>query len=59
MLEESPPMMLLMVSTILASLAMGVALAYALCSALFAMARMHVRAHNSAGLQIQTKIANP
>lgn len=52
-------MMLLMVSTILASLAMGVALAYVLCSALFAMAKIHVRAHNSAGLQIQTKVANP
>ena len=50
--------MMLMVSTILASLAMGVALAHALCSALFAMARMHVRAQNPAGLQIQTKIVN-
>jgi hypothetical protein len=59
MLEESPPMILLMVSTILASVAMGVALAYGFCSALFAMAKMHVRAQNSAALQIQTKSANP
>ncbi|HVC89931.1 MAG TPA: hypothetical protein VND66_04825 [Acidobacteriaceae bacterium] len=52
-------MMLLMVSTILASVAMGVALAHGLCSALFALARMHVRAQKPAPLQMQTKIANP
>jgi hypothetical protein len=51
--------MLLMVSTILASLALGVAIAHGLCSALFAMARMHVRAQHSAQLPMQTKIANP
>ena len=51
-------MILFMVSTILASLAMGVALAYGLCSALFAMARMHVRAQDSTRLQMQTKTVN-
>ena len=52
-------MILLMVSTILASVAMGVAIAYGFCSALFAMAKMHVRSQNPAALQIQTKSANP
>lgn len=59
MLEESPPMILLMVSTTLASVVMGVALAYGFCSALFAMAKMHVRAQNATALQIQAKSANP
>jgi hypothetical protein len=52
-------MMLLMVSTILASLALGVAIAHGLCSALFAMARLHVRAQHPGQLPMQTKIANP
>jgi hypothetical protein len=38
-------MMLLMISTTLASLALGVTVAYGLCSSLFAIFRMHVRAH--------------
>jgi hypothetical protein len=52
-------MIVLMVSTILASVAMGVALAYGCCSALFAMAKMHVRAQHPAPLRIQAKSANP
>lgn len=52
-------MILLMISTIVASLAMGVAIAYALCSALFAMARMHIRALKPPPLRMQTKILNP
>ncbi|MGO8719784.1 MAG: hypothetical protein ACLQMO_11265 [Acidobacteriaceae bacterium] len=52
-------MILLMVSTILASVALGVALAYGFCSALFAVAKMHVRAQNPAALQVQAKSANP
>ncbi|MEO6966443.1 MAG: hypothetical protein ABI076_11200 [Acidobacteriaceae bacterium] len=51
-------MILFLISTILASLALGVALAYGLCSALFAVARMHVHAHDSAQLQIQAKVVN-
>ena len=49
-------MMLFMVSTILASLAVGVALAYGVCRVLFAVARMHVRAQNPAQLPMQTKV---
>ena len=52
-------MIVLMVSTILASVAMGVALAYGCCSALVAMAKMHVRAQHPAPLRIQAKSANP
>jgi hypothetical protein len=48
-------MMLLMISTALASLALGVTIAYALCSALFAIFRMHVRTHVAAPLGIQAK----
>lgn len=51
-------MMLLMISTALASLAMGVTVAYALCSALFAIFRMHVRAQVAAPLRIQPKAIN-
>jgi len=51
-------MMLLVVSAILASLAMGVTIAYALCTALFALFRMRVRAHSPARLRMQTKTAN-
>ena len=39
-------MILLMISTILASVALGVALAYGFCSGVFAMAKIHVRSHN-------------
>jgi hypothetical protein len=52
-------MILLMVSTILACVALGVALAYGFCSGVFAVAKMHVRSHAAAPLQIQTKSANP
>jgi hypothetical protein len=52
-------MILLMVSTILACIALGVAVAYGFCSAVFAMAKMHVRSHSTAPLQIHTKSANP
>jgi len=55
----NPPMILLMVSTILASVALGVALAYGFCSGVFAMAKMHVRSQTAAPLQIHTKSANP
>ena len=48
-------MMLLVVSAILASLAMGVTLAYALCLALFTLFRVHVRAQSPARLRMQTK----
>jgi hypothetical protein len=51
-------MMLLVISAILASLAIGVTIAYALCNALFALFRMRVRAHSPARLQIHAKIAN-
>ena len=50
-------MMLLVVSAIFASLAMGVTIAYALCSALFALFRVRVRAQRPAQLQMQTKTA--
>ncbi len=46
-------MMLLMISTALASLAMGVTIAYALCSMLFALFRIHARAQKPASLRIQ------
>lgn len=59
MIKEIPPMIVLMVSTILASVAMGVALAYGCCSALFAIAKMRVRAQHPAPLRIQAKSANP
>lgn len=57
-LEEVPPMIVLMVSTILASVALGVALAYGVCSGVFAMAKIHVRSQAGAPLQIHTKSAN-
>ncbi|MHB1936253.1 MAG: hypothetical protein ACYCOR_06680 [Acidobacteriaceae bacterium] len=52
-------MIVLMISTILASVAMGVALAYGFCCALFAVAKMHVRSQHPAPLRIQAKSANP
>ena len=52
-------MIVLMVSTILASVALGVALAYGFCSGVFAMAKMHARSQTAAPLQIQAKSANP
>lgn len=48
-------MTLLMISAALASLAIGVTIAYALCSVLFAVFRMHVRAHVAASLGVQAK----
>jgi hypothetical protein len=54
----TPPMILLMISTILASVALGIALAYGFCSGVFAMAKMHIRSQ-TAPLQIHTKSANP
>lgn len=51
-------MILLMVSTILASVVLGVALAYGFCSGVFAIAKMHVRSQTNP-LQIHTKSANP
>ena len=47
-------MMLLMISTALASLAMGITIAYALCSMLFALFRIHTRAQKPTPLRIQT-----
>lgn len=52
-------MMLLVISAILASLAFGVMIAYATCSALFTLFRMHVRATRPAALPMQAKIAHP
>ena len=51
-------MMLLMISTTLASLVLGVTVAYALCSSLFAMFRLHVRGHIDAALGAQPKVAS-
>jgi uncharacterized membrane protein len=48
-------MMLLVVSAILASLALGVTIAYALCLALFTLFRIHVRAQSPVRLRMQTK----
>lgn len=49
-------MMLLVLSAILASLAMGVTCAYGLCCAMFALFRIHVRAHqpNMTPMQVKT-----
>jgi hypothetical protein len=52
-------MMVLMISTILASLALGVTIAYALCSALFTIFRIHTQGKRPAALQMHTKIAHP
>lgn len=52
-------MMVLMISTILASLALGVTIAYALCSALFTLFRIHTRARRPVPLPMQRKIAHP
>ncbi len=55
-------MMLLVVSAILASLAMGVTIAYALCCALFTLFRVHTRTQARtpvpAALTMQAKTAN-
>lgn len=51
-------MMVLVVSAILASLAMGVTLAYGLCSAMFSLFRMHVKATAPARLPMQPKTAH-
>ena len=51
-------MMLLVVSAILASLAVGVTLAYGLCSALFTLFRIHTRVKRPVPIAMQTKIAN-
>ncbi len=51
-------MMLLVISAILASLAMGVTIAYALCSVLFVLFRTRVRAQSPAGLPMQAKTAH-
>jgi hypothetical protein len=51
-------MMLLVVSAILASLAIGVTIAYGLCSALFMLFRIHTQANSPAPIRMQTKIAN-
>ncbi len=51
-------MMLLVISAILASLALGVTIAYAVCLALFQLFRVHVRAQSPAPLRMHTKIAH-
>jgi hypothetical protein len=51
-------MMLLVISAILASLALGVTIAYAACCGLFMLFRMRVRAQSPAQLRMQTKIAH-
>lgn len=48
-------MMLLVVSAVLASLALGVTLAFWLCSALFMLFRMNTRAKRSIAITMQTK----
>ena len=48
-------MMLLVISAILASLAMGVTIAYAVCVALFTLFRIQVRAHSPVPLRMQPK----
>ncbi len=52
-------MMLLVISAILASLAMGVTIAYGLCTALFALLRVHVRSHGPARLHIHPESVHP
>lgn len=52
-------MILLMISTILACVALGIALAYGFCSGVFAVAKIHVRSQSTAPLQIHTTSANP
>ena len=51
-------MMLLVISAILASLALGVTISYGLCSALFTLFRMRVQAQSPARLPMQTKTAH-
>lgn len=46
-------MMLLVISAILASLALGVVIAYALCSTLFSLFRMKIPAAAAPALQMQ------
>jgi hypothetical protein len=50
-------MMLLVISAILASLALGVTLAYAVCLALFTLFRIHVQTQRPAPLSMRTKTA--
>ncbi len=54
-LEGGLKMMLLVISAILASLAMGVTIAYALCSALFTLFRIHVQGQRPAPLRIHSE----
>lgn len=54
-LENTRLMMILMVSTALASLAMGVTIAYALCNALFALFKMHGRARSFNPVPVEAK----
>lgn len=51
-------MMLLVISAILASFALGVMIAYWLCSALFTVFRMHVQTRTRTPLPMQTKPAH-
>lgn len=51
-------MMVLMVSTALASLTIGVTVAYALCNALFALFRIHVRTRSLNRLHVGAKTAH-
>lgn len=51
-------MMLLVISAILASFALGVTVAYALCSALLTLFRMRAQAESLARLRMQTKTAH-
>ena len=48
-------MMLLVISAILASFALGITIAYAACSALFMLFRMRVEAQTPTRLPMQTK----
>lgn len=55
---EEVEMMLLVISAILASFALGITIAYAACSALFTLFRMRVQAQTPPRLHMQTKVAH-
>ena len=52
-------MILLVISAVLAALALGVTIAYGVCLALFALFRIHVSSHRPATLHIEPKTAHP
>ena len=52
-------MVLLVISAVLASLALGVMIAYAVCLAMFELFRVHVHGVRPATLRIEAKTAHP